>query len=673
MRRAVYGSAPASRSLGEAGRQASNVNAANALSNLPLLLHPASGLASDPALAFEGDEPAGRCEVTYGGSKEPIAAAQVLGALLGQMRRHAEKAADGRCISRWVLAAPAAVGEAGKAALLDAAVVAGLGGNDHVDVVDSLDAAASGYAPTHRAQPGEPAKRVLLVDVGHAFTTAGVYELPAEGVPTRLSLASELVGARDLDRALWKKAAEVLQAKHGESVAPRSKSARRLMTAVVAAKKVLSTILQATIDLECFGEAEKDYRIPVTRVEFESACAEHITKIEKVVADALLASGGGDIAAVEGIGGATRVPCVVAAVAKAAGVPPPLGRMLDSASCVGQGAVFIAQAEPKDRPFAPAKEAPVVRAGCADEVREAVRSHTARASTEALAAFVAREEAMHAADEALAARGEAFNAVEAYVLDMKGAMSGSEHGTKLEPARQLLDDAEDWLYSDEADAANTEALATKLAEVKAAVEERCADYFAAVAEDKAKLEAELKAQAEAEAARVAVEGKDDHDQRRLKFPDRLEKLQKCKAEGTSHFKDGNLQLAIDFYHKALAHADKFVDLSPDQKQEVNAVSLNLHMNVALANLKLGTEVGLKRCEEAATAALAIDATNSKALYRRAAAREKRGAFAEAKADLEKTEAAAPGDSAVAALHKRVLAQIARQRKKEQQMAQRMFG
>lgn len=517
---------------------------------------------------------------------------------------------------------------------------------------------------------------MLIVDVGYAFTSAGVYELPAEDVPTRLSLAHDSVGARDLDRTLWEHCAAELQAKHGTRVAPRTKPARRLMEEVVKCKKILSTIASCSLELECFGEEERDIRLGLTRAQFEEMAETHVERVAAVVRRAVAEAGecapAEELRAVEGIGGATRIPCVVAAVCAAAGGgTETLGRMLDSASCIAQGAVFIAQADPADRPFAPAKEAPVVRLGCTEDARAALRTHASRAADDRMAAWVVREGEMRAADEAAAARGEAFNALEAYLLETKGAIASSSHGAKLEPARASLDAGEDWLYSDEAEVADTAALEARLTETRASVEAMCPEYFAAVAEEKAALEAELAKEAEAEAARVAVEGKDDHDMRKLKFPDRMKKVMLNKEEGTSMFKDGNLSAAVERWGRALTHCGKFVDMSPEQTAEVRAVELSLHLNTAMAHLKLGGEVSLKRCEEAATAALAIDASNAKALYRRAAAREKCGKFADARADLQ----AHPeqGDSAVAALAKRVEAQIARQKKKEAAMARKMFG
>jgi hypothetical protein len=77
---------------------------------------------------------------------------------------------------------------------------------------------------------------------------------------------------------------------------------------------------------------------------------------------------------------------------------------------------------------------------------------------------------------------------------------------------------------------------------------------------------------------------------KLKFPDRMRLVSKNKDEGTELFKGAvdvaQFRAAAARYNKALTHASKFVDLSPDQREEVNAMKLSLHLNVAACWLKI---------------------------------------------------------------------------------------
>ena len=164
----------------------------------------------------------------------------------------------------------------------------------------------------------------------------------------------------------------------------------------------------------------------------------------------------------------------------------------------------------------------------------------------------------------------------------------------------------------------------------------------------------------------------------MKFPERMRLVVKNKDEGTELFKGAvdvaQYRAAAARYTKALAHAAKFVDLSPDQRAEVDGVSLSLHLNVAMCWLKITDapnhlDQAIRACDDA----LRLDGQSVKALYRRATAREQKGLYDEAKADLIAAAAIDPEDKAVPRLLTRVDAQIARQKAKEKKMYGKMFG
>jgi peptidyl-prolyl isomerase D len=179
--------------------------------------------------------------------------------------------------------------------------------------------------------------------------------------------------------------------------------------------------------------------------------------------------------------------------------------------------------------------------------------------------------------------------------------------------------------------------------------------------------------AAANAVRQAETTHEDHDTRALRKAERLRLASNNKDEGTQLFKDGNMAPAIARWGRALEHTTKFIDLTPDDKPEIDALVLSLHLNIAMALLRLADEGSLRRCVESTTAALAIEAANAKALYRRACALNGLRQFDAALADLVAAEAAEPGDKAVAALLKTVEAAIAAQKQKEKAVYGKMFG
>jgi len=359
------------------------------------------------------------------------------------------------------------------------------------------------------------------------------------------------------------------------------------------------------------------------------------------------------------------------------------GAKLDDAS-IATGAALKGKAalEPPP-PAAPPSEEEGAPAPAPDamQVDSPVVGVEGEMAPEALAALVAEEAAFAAADAAAAHKAEVFNALEGFILESRGLSSQRKHGGKVDTGalNPLLDAAEEWLYSEEAEGADMAALSAKLDSLKSEVEGATAAYREAVAADKAAEETALEAASAAAAAEKAAAGEDeDHDQRKLKFPDRLRLVTKNKEEGTELFKGAvdNAQFrgACARYNKALTHAAKFVMLSPDQQTEVDAIKLSLNLNIAMCWLKISdAENHLDQAIRACDDALKIDGESVKALFRRATAKEQKGQYDEAKADLKQCEKLAPDDKAVPKLMQRVEAQIARQKAKEKKMYGKMFG
>lgn len=142
--------------------------------------------------------------------------------------------------------------------------------------------------------------------------------------------------------------------------------------------------------------------------------------------------------------------------------------------------------------------------------------------------------------------------------------------------------------TDTDDAWTVEARA-KLSAAREEAQSMCQAFFDAVLKDKADYERALEGLAKkAEAEREAEGGgDDDHDNRKLKKADRMRLVLKNKEEGNELFGGGNVKPAAARYVKALTHASKFFDLSPEDEEEVRKVKVGLLSNVALCYFKLG--------------------------------------------------------------------------------------
>ncbi|CAE6944209.1 UNC45A [Symbiodinium natans] len=108
-------------------------------------------------------------------------------------------------------------------------------------------------------------------------------------------------------------------------------------------------------------------------------------------------------------------------------------------------------------------------------------------------------------------------------------------------------------------------------------------------------------------------------------PDPRQTVEQLKAEGGRHFRSGNLEEALACYASALQNLERsgLADLT---------LQSTLSSNQALCYLKLSR---FQEAEESASAALAADASNSKAVYRRGLSRLNLGDPRGAVEDLQK--------------------------------------
>jgi hypothetical protein len=444
-----------------------------ALSRAIFLSHPSrvSGAAGGAAV-----------RVSYRDEERELSTEQLVAMLLARLATHAGRAHGGAAtVRRTVLCAPPAFTPRQCRALLDAAAIAGL---PQPALVPAHAAAASCYGVKRAVKEGEPPRRVAFVDVGQRYTSAAVYDFAHRATPALLSSGGVALGAADCDAALWDVLAAELRASHGTDVTRASRPGVRLLGEASKAKRTLSTVATVSVELECFGPAEKDIRLTVTRDRFETACAPLRTQLEAFLRGVFAAAAGAPAVAVEVIGGAARVPWVAATIAAAAdGVP--LSHMLDGACSCALGAAYIAQAHPDDRAFPAAFPPPVVLPSSGDELPAGLDAAT-------LASFRAAEEDMAAADAAAVALADAWNALEAYVLEMRAAASSGPLAAELQPAQSLplLAAAEDWM-NDARDSGETVPLAdvtARLQSVREALHTLAPGYFAKLAEKKAALE-----------------------------------------------------------------------------------------------------------------------------------------------------------------------------------------
>lgn len=287
-----------------------------------------------------------------------------------------------------------------------------------------------------------------------------------------------------------------------------------------------------------------------------------------------------------------------------------------------------------------------------------------------------RETALSQRDVQLLRKDELRNHIEAHILELRSARH-SKHGALLPTTDEfaaLLDGTDEWLFSEECDESTPQQMEDKWNALETQTTALTGAYLAATRAEAAQKDREMEQAARQAAAEAAAGGDDaeadDHDTRRLPTPRRMEIVLKNKKEANELVADGNYRHAAARYAKALGHCAKFFDLAPAEEEEVRRVKLSLHLNAALAYLKLEKmDQALRSCDEA----LALDAASVKALYRRATVLYQKRKFGDATQDLKEAERLAPEDRAVKKLRRLVDQQVEKQKKKEKAMAKKMFG
>jgi len=686
------------RSVGEKAQGQLGVNPQNTINNLMLLLGKTMEemeAAPDEHMRYSltADENGfAVAEVTYKGAGLKLLPEQMIAMLLAQLVKHAQAGQLEVPVAHAALCVPPAYSSQQVARLYAAGKIAGLAS---MSVIPSSDAAISCYNVQHPLPEGADSKNIMLLDIGHAFTCCTIYSVAAGAPPTKLACASTCNNAGyQLDSAISAEFQAQCEG-NGVTVSPKSRQGYRLFVECEKVKRTLSTVPDAFTVLECVGDDDRDLKLTLSRSKFEDISSNQQASLSAMLTDVLSQAGlsTGDIAAVELAGGTSRVPWVKKTVATLFGSESILSTMLDSSSCFALGAAFIVEAAELESTLSEGFKDPAavekLRAGIirVPALQSCCLAAEASASwpDEALAAAVALEGAMQQQDAEEAAKADARNALESFILSTRSSVSEGKHGGALreETVGPMLEEAEDWMYGDGEDA-ELAVYQSYLKQLDEKVRAACPAWYEAEEAEKQRKEAEMKAEAEAAKAEAEGQEKEDHDFRKLAKPERMRLVNLNKSEANELYKGGNVTPAIQRWAKALQHTGKFFDLTDDDKKEVDALKLSLHLNLSMGYLKLAEEETakvskdaaeqlLRKVQEHCTDAIKLDAGCVKALFRRASAMEKLGYLDEAHKDSQAALDLEPDDKMIIKLCERVKTARAKRLEKEKQFAKKMFG
>jgi|GEM_PF-2801049 len=611
-------------------------------------------------------------QVSYDGQDHKLVPEQVLGMYLRKLESFTGEKLP------IAISVPDCFSDSHVQALRDAAVI---GGVDLRSVIRSTEAAMLDYG-TKRSAEALGDSVVCIVDVGHGFASAAVYQWDGKKGKKIASSSLEGIGGQAIEEALFEALCKDCEERKGEKVVPGSKGAIRLMSQCRKLKENLSAVPSASITVEMLV-GDDDVTFKFTRDQLAQVCQpilERFTSMLQSVKDQCPEEVFSQLKTCELIGGAMRSPLIRDAIIGVLGEGVSLAYTVDSMSAVSMGtSIHCAQLF---QPTSGGVHRPAFDNVALFEIQQVElladesRSSTTLLSLEEIQAAVELEHLMQGNDAKLLGINEAKNKLESYVYEMRNIAESSRIHANLinkEECLAVLDKYEEWMYEDLNEESPSEAIVylEKFSNLASELEKSCSVYYEKVEADRVAKEQDLEREAaEAAAELEANGGKDDHDTRRLKKPERMRKVTMNKEEGNTLFKDGNFEAAALRYIRALQHCEKFYDMSPADIQELDAIKLSLHLNLAQCYLKAGKWDDVVK---SAQNALQVDPDSTKALYRLAYAQENSKEFDKAKTNLLKAAKIDPEDKAIGKLLERVNAQIKREDAKRKKMAQKMFG
>ncbi|KAJ9540778.1 hypothetical protein OSB04_027284 [Centaurea solstitialis] len=256
-------------------------------------------------VALSDDKP--KIVVTYKGEEKEFSAEEISSMVLAKMKGVAETFL-GSTVEKAVITVPAYFNDSQRQSTKDAAKVAGL---EVLRMINEPTAAAIAYALDKRAST-DGKMNVLVFDLGGGtfdvslltIDEGGVIEVKATGGDTHL-------GGEDFDHRMVDHFVQQFKRKHKQDLSTNLKALGRLRVHCERAKRVISTAILTTIDIDCLFNGI-DFSAKFTRAKFEEVNIDLFNKCMEVV-KACLKDAKMDKASVDEVvlvGGSSRIPKV---------------------------------------------------------------------------------------------------------------------------------------------------------------------------------------------------------------------------------------------------------------------------------------------------------------------------------------------------------------------------
>ncbi|KAJ1632908.1 Hsp70 protein-domain-containing protein [Pavlovales sp. CCMP2436] len=327
------------RRAGESAKSAITSNTKNTVTSLKKLLGKRFAseaitaempFATAPIVNVGGEA---RVAVQYNDEQQMWRVERLMGMMLHHMRQIAETGNEGKPIVDCVISVPPYWSDAERVAMMQSCDIVGL---NVLKLMNDSSAAALSYGIYKTDLPEEAqARNVMIFDLGHGDLTVQIVSF-SKGKFVVKSIASDLIGTRDLDMLIARHCQTTSPAKHKIDAFESPKSIFRLLTAAEKLRKTLSSIPTSSLAIECFIN-DVDVAIKVERADLEEWATPWLDKLALTVKRAfeLADMTAEDLFACEVIGGGSRIPCVGTALKELVGKE--VSRTLNAEEAVARG------------------------------------------------------------------------------------------------------------------------------------------------------------------------------------------------------------------------------------------------------------------------------------------------------------------------------------------------
>ncbi|KAG6620556.1 hypothetical protein I3842_Q061400 [Carya illinoinensis] len=258
-----------------------------------------------PFKVIEGSKDKPMIVVTYKGEDKQFAAEEISSMVLKKMREIAE-AYLGKTVKNAVVTVPAYFSDAQRKATMDAGDIAGL---NVMRILNEPTAAAIAYGLDKVGRTGK--RNALIFDLGGGTADVSLLTIEESSFEVKAVAGDTHLGGEDFDNRMVNHFVEIFKRWHKKDISGNARALRRLRTACERAKRVLSSAIETTIEVDSLYEGI-DFSSNITRAKFAELNMDlfrnSIELVENCLTDAKMDKE--SVNDVVLIGGSTRIPKV---------------------------------------------------------------------------------------------------------------------------------------------------------------------------------------------------------------------------------------------------------------------------------------------------------------------------------------------------------------------------